>query len=120
VNWPFLAWGAALGPVWVASTMASYELMARYATGDAPPPSKYQRYYPVWSLLGLPFGLLSGAMSTVWPDAVLTAYVVLSVLIPLAALPSLRRALAATPSACESGGACASCPITCDRSVAAG
>jgi hypothetical protein len=99
--------------------MASYELMARYATGDAPPPSKYQRRYPAWSLLGLPFGLLSAGLSTVWPDAVLTAYVVLSVVVPLAALPSLRRTLAAAPRACEDNGACETCPIACDRAAPA-
>jgi hypothetical protein len=118
VNWPLLAWGGALGPVWVAATMASYELMARYATGDTPPQSKYQRYYPAWSLLGLPFGLLSATLSTVWPDAVLTAYVLLSVLIPLAALPSLRRTLASASGACDNG-ACETCPIACDRAAPA-
>jgi hypothetical protein len=115
VSWPLLAWGCALGPVWVAVTMASYVLMARYATGEAPPPSKYQRLYPFGTLIGVPVGVLSGALSTVWPDAVLAAYVVLSVGIPLAALPSLRRTLAATTDECESEGGCASCPIACSR-----
>jgi hypothetical protein len=116
VNWPLLAWGGALGPVWVAATMASYELMGRYATGDTPPQSKYQRLYPIWSLLGLPFGLLSAAIGTVWPDAVLTAYVVLSLGIPLAALPSLRRTLAAATEACDNTpGGCETCPIACSR-----
>jgi hypothetical protein len=119
VNWPLLAWGGALGPVWVAATMGSYELMARYATGGTPPQSKYQRYYPAWSLLGLPFGLLSAALSTVWPDAVLTTYVLLSVLIPLAALPSLRRTLAAAPGACDNKGECDTCPIACHGAAAA-
>lgn len=115
MNWPLLAWGCALGPAWVASTMASYELMGRYATGKTPPRSKYHRFYPAWSLLGVPFGLVSAGFSTVWPDLLFTAYVVLSVVIPLVALPSLRRTIAAAPGACHNGGACASCPIACDR-----
>jgi hypothetical protein len=115
VKWPLLAWGGALGPVWVATTMASYALLGRYATGEAPPPSRYERHYPLWAAVGLPFGLLSAALGTVWPDAVFTAYVVVSFLVPLAALPTLRRTFARGGDACENDGACETCPIACSR-----
>jgi hypothetical protein len=110
-----LAWGAAMGPVWVSATMASYVLLGRYATGETPPPSRYQRRYPAWALLGVPFGLLSALLGTVWPDAVLTAYVLLSVAIPLAALPSLRRTFVAAGDACANDVECETCPIACSR-----
>lgn len=116
-SWPLFGWGAAAGPIWIAVTTAAFRLSARYVRGDAAATSsKFAAYYPLWASIGLPVGVLSAVFSTQWPDAVFTAYAVLSLLVPLVMLPKLRRAA----KECSTGGACTTCPIACDRRIATG
>ncbi|HWA65774.1 MAG TPA: hypothetical protein VG899_05325 [Mycobacteriales bacterium] len=113
-SWPLFAWGVLAGPVWVVASAAAFRLAARYVGGDGSRTvAKYAGRYPLWAATGLPVGVVSALLDTAWPDLVFTAYALLTLLAPLPMLPKLRKV--AEEQACESGGACRSCPIACDR-----
>lgn len=116
-SWWFFAWGVLVGPAWVIATMGAFRLSARYIGGDGTETTRrFARRYPVWAAAGIPFGVMSAVITSLWPDLVFSAYAVVSVLAPLAIVPRLRR----TAKACESGGVCTTCPIACDRRIPAG
>lgn len=118
-SWPLFLWGALAGPAWVVATVVAFRLSARYVGGDAArTTSRFATRYPVWAALGIPVGLLSAGFTTRWPDLVFTGYAVIAVLAPLVMLPKLRRT--AEAAECASGGACSTCPITCDRRAPVG
>ena len=112
-SWPLLLWGASVGPLWVAATVVIYRLTARRVLGVVPPSSRFRVPYPVWAAAGVPFGAFSAALASPVPDLVVTAYAVLSTLLPVAFIPRLRRR--AGESSCASDGACGTCQVACLR-----
>lgn len=106
-SWPLFAWGALLGPVWVGATIASTTYGMRYiakqsGTGAAELSAAQERWrrrflavYPAYALMGLPWGIVSASIRSIWPDVAVTAYAVLGVGLPFALFPRLARRAAA-------------------------
>jgi hypothetical protein len=53
--------------------------------------NRFVAVYPAYAALGLPWGIVSAALLSVWPDAAVTVFAVLAVVLPLAALPRIAR-----------------------------
>jgi len=106
-SWPLFVWGMLIGPLWMACAWVLADLLAAAAIRPARIPAeqretfRHNRWRRWWvgytslCLVAIGVGVTSAGLDVAWPDLLLTlAFVVIGLVLPLAAYPAAKRRLA--------------------------